>query len=542
MSQLYRFAKKNAAKTCYVILAALIGATGLSASCTTDNSQPGCVHFAMRTDSNFSNNYLTNTSDQNKTWFNTHFWRIQGSYGSFDRNLSWYPNAWAYLDSYGFHPDNALVSQHPEWFFHDQYGNSLYIPWGCRGGHCSQYAADFSNPQYRAWFIQHTQEVLARGYKGIWLDDVNLQPRISDGNGQNVMPVDSATGQPMTLSAWERYFADFLTQLRQAIPNAEILHNSIWFAGSGLPGTDPYVQQEIKAADFINMERGVDDNNITGDNGYWSLQSEFRFVDTIHSLGKAVDIQNYGFDGDYGPACYYLVSGGKDAFGNDAITPDNWPSNLDADLGQPINARYNWNGLIRRDFQNGFVAVNVPGAPHVNVSLPAGYTDTDGTSVSTLSLDAQQGIILLGAGSQPQPPGGGVIPDGTYKLQNLHSLMMLDNPGGSTRAGTQMVQWGRIRSGINQSWDFAFSGDSYTITNTASGLLLSDGANHAVTQLAPNQSANQLWMLQPVSGGYVLKNKGTGRVLDDCGKSKQQGQGIITWGANNGLNQVWQVQ
>ena len=238
------------------------------------------------------------------------------------------PNAWAYIDSYGVHTNTALVTQHPEWIFRDQNGNKLYIPWGCKNGTCTQYAFDFSNPAYRAWFIAEAKTRLAVGYKGLWVDDVNLQLRTSDGSGTMIRPIDRATNLPMTDIAWERYFAKFMTELREALPKAEILHNSIWYWGQGTVANDVYMQQEIKAANWINRERGVSDKGRTGDGGKWSIQAFFAFVDGVHSLGANIDIQEFDFSGDYGPAAYFLVSNGRDAFGNNAATPDNWPSVL----------------------------------------------------------------------------------------------------------------------------------------------------------------------------------------------------------------------
>jgi hypothetical protein len=45
-------------------------------------------------------------------------------------------------------------------------------------------------------------------------------------------------------------------------------------------------------------------------------------------------------------------------------------------MGSPLGARYAWNGLIRRDFSNGIVLVNEPGANSVTASVGSGYTDT----------------------------------------------------------------------------------------------------------------------------------------------------------------------
>jgi hypothetical protein len=299
------------------------------------------------------------------------------------------------LDSYAIYRGSTLLNQHPEWLLRDREGNALFIPWGCSNGTCPQYAADISSQSYRNWWIQQAKRLMATGYKGLWIDDVNLVMQVGDGYGHNVAPIDRATGLRMTAKAWEKYFADFMTQVRQAIPKAEILHNSIWFAGSGARGSDPYVQQEIKAADWINRESGISDAGITGDNGPWSVQEFFRFVDIVHSLGAQIDIQEFRMNGEYGVAGYFLVSDGKDAFGAD-IAPDNWPAVLDVELGNPQGPRYGWKGLIRRDFADGMVLLNPPGKSSVTVNVEGAYVDSHGSTVSRVTLAGKQGIVLIG--------------------------------------------------------------------------------------------------------------------------------------------------
>ena len=77
----------------------------------------------------------------------------------------------------------------------------------------------------------NAKKVLSHGYKGLWIDDSNLVFRVGDGNGNFVSPRDPRTGRAMTEDAWQGYVAGFLQQIRSALPNAELVHNSIWFAG-----------------------------------------------------------------------------------------------------------------------------------------------------------------------------------------------------------------------------------------------------------------------------------------------------------------------
>jgi hypothetical protein len=518
-----------------------------------DNQNPGCVHFLMRTGSSFDNQYTANPTIANKSFFQNHFWRMQESWGYFDTDLGWYPNAIAYVDSSARHTDDPLISQHPDWVLHDRNGNKLYIPFACGGGRCSQYAMDIGNQSYRNYWINYAQGILNIGYKGLWIDDVNLQVMTSDGYGNHVDPVDTRTGGTMTVTNWERYFADFMTQVRQAMPSAQLEHNSIWYAGSGDPGTDPYVQQEMRAANLINRERGVSDGGLTGGNGYWSLRSLLRFADQVHGAGASFDIQEFGFTGDYAPACYFLISEGSDALGNDQITPSNWPANYDVQLGAAQGTRYGWNGLIRRDFANGSVFVDSPGDPSVSADVGSGFKDVNGNNVSVLNLKAKQGAILLKANvvivpppppppvNPPPPVTGGTIADGEYRITNMLSGMLLDNHGLSHSTGTQMVQWAATGA-ATQSWYFMSDHQGgYMIQDVYSQLWLKDGNGKAQLDWYGNSTVKH-WILQAAPGGFLIRNKGTGLLLDDAYCSLDQGNGVITWAANGGSNQIWAIQ
>lgn len=463
--------------------------------------------------------------------------RIMGYAGYWEQRLSWFPNSWFYQDSSSLYNGDTVPQQHPDWILRDQYGRPAFINWGCWNGWCPQYAPDLSNADFRAWWIQTAGQTLSRGYKGIFIDDVNLVMDLTDGSNR-ITPIDPKTGMPMTQQAWEKYFADFLTEVRQAFPKAEICHNAIWFAGNADPSKDPYLAQQIKAADYINFERGFADSGLTGDNSFWSIQNEFRLIDAIHSMGKKIIAEQYDFDGQFSLASYFLINNGNDLFANNAITPNNWPALYDVNLGSAQGARYNWSGLIRRDFANGMALINPPGQPTVTVRLPGQYVDANGTVISSITLNGREGAVLT-----TYAPVGGPLPDGTYSLTNQTSGLVMDNPAYSSASGTQMVQWSR-NQGANQAWRFVSQGGGYyTIQNGASGLFLTSGGwNGApVSQQAASSSDTQLWQLKPAGSNWHVVNKATGLAIDDPSFSTTQGTGLIVWGENGGVNQTWAI-
>ena len=58
--------------------------------------------------------------------------------------------------------------------------------------------------------------------------------------------------------------------------------------------------REIQSADYINCERGISDDGLTGGDGPWSVNAFLRFVDHVHSLGAHVIFDEYTFNGEYG--------------------------------------------------------------------------------------------------------------------------------------------------------------------------------------------------------------------------------------------------
>jgi hypothetical protein len=151
-------------------------------------------------------------------------------------------------------------------------------------------------------------------------------------------------------------------------------------------------------------------------------------------------------------------------------------------------------------------------------------------------------VICLYAINATAAQGSQILANGTYTLTNMQSLLALEDPESSSDAGTQMIQ-GAPKGGANQTWLFFYDAknDAYLIANGTSGLFLSD-ISGALDQQYQDSPANQWWTIQTAAKGFVIKNKTTGRVIDDPGRSMVQGVAIITWTANQGLNQSWSIQ
>jgi hypothetical protein len=367
--------------------------TGATICALAQSNNGGRMNFFMRTNSGWDQ-FTNSFNPYIGQWLNQNFWRMQVSTPYFDSRTGWYPNAWAYQDLYGQWSGTSLANEHPDWVLRDGNGNPLYVPWGCWGSGCPNLAFDPGNPGFQQWWINNAKQVLSHGYKGLWIDDVNMEYRVGYGDGSQATPWNPRTGAPMTYDEWKSSIADFTQQIRWNLPNAEIVHNSIWFAGGDQRDYDPNVIREIQSADYINCERGISDDGLTGGDGPWSVNAFLRFVDHVHSLGAHVIFDEYTFNGEYGIAGYFLINDGRDAFGNQQVAPFYTAAEYFVDLGDPKGPRYNWNGMLRRDFANGTVLVNPARSNWVSANMAGNAFNIFGSWSQNISLSGGQGLII----------------------------------------------------------------------------------------------------------------------------------------------------
>jgi hypothetical protein len=374
------------------LVVAALGASGAAAA----SADAGRAHFMRSADASFDAFTASPTASQIE-WMRAHYWRMRGYAPYFDSRLAWSPKAWVYQSAYAIYVGGAVARDHPDWILRDAAGNKLYIPFGCKNGTCPQYAADIGNPGFRSHWISQARARLALGYAGIYIDDANLYRKVANGAGQPVDPIDPRTNAVMTEAVWQRYLADHLAGVRAAFPTSEIVHNAIWYAGE----TTPDQLRQLRSADLINLERGVNDAGLTGGTGKWSLQRLLAFADHRQAEGHGVVFEGRATTDAgrlYNLAAYLLVSSGRDGIGNHAGgTPADWWKGYDVDLGAPLGARFVSNGVIRRDFERGFALVNEPGAPTRTLSLAAGARDLTGVTRTSVTLPAASGAVFVTA-------------------------------------------------------------------------------------------------------------------------------------------------
>jgi hypothetical protein len=370
-----------------------------------DQSTPGKVRFVMRMDPSLDP-FVGSGQPVDQQWIRSHWWRMMVYSPWFDSRTRWYPGALLYKDCSGIYPDQKdVLHEHPAWVLKDQSGNPLFIQYDCDPGRnmCSHFAADVGNTGFRRWWLDEARQVLSRGYRGLWIDDVNMSWRISNGRGEFVNPVDPRTGKLMAEEDWRRYLAQFMEQIRSELPDIDIVHNAVWYAGpEGVRDRDPWIRREYQAADYINNEHGVaGDEGLKGGTGEWSYDAKLEYYGRVHALGKGViidevsDASNTAAGREYTLATYFLISTGRDAVGNQKIlNSSEWWSGYDVDLGQPLGPIQHWNGVYRRDYSGGIALVNPPESPARTVTLPSPLYSIDGAQITSLTLGARQGAVL----------------------------------------------------------------------------------------------------------------------------------------------------
>ncbi|MSO42279.1 MAG: hypothetical protein EXQ70_10375 [Solirubrobacterales bacterium] len=406
--------------TAAMVLAAVAPALASAAS-----AGPGRIGFIRNATSPFDP-YLTGSSQAQREWMGQHYAGMRGYPPFFDQALSWAPPSDFYRDLYSLYrdadADKAAMQQHPEWVLRDGQNRKLFIPSGCDGTSCPQYAGDIGSPGFRAWWISQARLDLDKGYAGVFIDDVNLEMRVSDASEQDADPIDPRTGHPMTDSAWRRYLADFTVEISEALPDASITQNAHWW----IKHSDPDNQRSIDSADVIELERGFNDAGITHGGGIFGYETFLNHIDWLHARGKSVIVEPYGLNPqkrEYEMASLFLVHQGNDAISSDfQANPDNWWPGWETDLGAPQGARHEWKGLWRRDFEQGVVLVNQPDSATRTVDLDGPYRRLGADDATSVTLPQSRGAVLIGSTNRepttttttvaPDPTAGGVVVQG----------------------------------------------------------------------------------------------------------------------------------
>lgn len=337
---------------------------------------------------------MRNPSRARKAWFRRTYTRMKAYAPWFNERLDWYAKAWAYQDLYAVYSDSREDGSRMRYVLRDASGRRLYIPWGCDGGTCPQYAADPGDPGFRRMWIRTAVRKLRAGYIGLYVDDANFAMYTSDGNGRRIAPVDPRTGRAMRPQDWRRYVSDFLVSIRRAFPKVEIVHNAPWWMA---PLSDPLRRRATRAADWVMVEHAFSDAGLTGGDGSVSFTAYMRHMGALHRMGKHLVVHGEGGSTDARElllAGYLMISDGGDLLSSSrGAGPGAIWDGYRTDLGEARGHRYRWRGVWRRDFARGTALLSDPDSP--SRSLPIRGRRLNGDPVSAVTLGDREGVTVL---------------------------------------------------------------------------------------------------------------------------------------------------
>ena len=161
-------------------------------------------------------------------------------------------------------------------------------------------------------------------------------------------------------------------------------------------------------------------------------------------------------------------------------------------------------------------------------------------------------LLALGAGIFAMNDGGrvkatvpgGIVPDGTYVLQSLHSGKVVDSTLSGT-PGAQLLQWG-FGGGSQQRWQLEHLGSNqYKITSVFNGRVmdvaensLADGGR--IVTWTWSGAGNQKFVIESRGySSYAIRSLSSGKYLDVLGPSLANGALIGQYSGNNQENQTF---
>lgn len=242
-----------------------------------------------------------------------------------------------------------IREQHPDWFLQDQNGQPI------KSGD-DTYHMDPGSEGYRQFFLERARELQeTHGWDDLFLDNVEASPVKMVGDGRSLLKYPDAQSYADAVEG-------FLAYLRQGYfePRGRHIYGNIVSLDDDHV-FDQYLQHldgamiESFATDWSDGFRDADD---------WEEQMDR--VQNAMAQGKTMILVAQGTQGDralqkFAYASYLLLADGNAVFRythSENYRDLWWYENYELDLGAPLGTRYEENGGWRRDFANGYVAVN----------------------------------------------------------------------------------------------------------------------------------------------------------------------------------------
>lgn len=141
-----------------------------------------------------------------------------------------------------------------------------------------------------------------------------------------------------------------------------------------------------------------------------------------------------------------------------------------------------------------------------------------------------------------------IVAGAFYTMTNQKSGLCLDDPGGSTEPGTQMIQW-TPNNLDTQAWKADFIGNNFfKLTCKYSNLVLDNKGGlpdpgNPILQWNDNGTDAQRWSIGYIGNSYYkIKNKASGLYMDVSGGSTQAHASIVQNADNGSTSQNWKLK
>jgi hypothetical protein len=314
------------------------------------------------------------------------------------------------------------------WFLRSTYPNGGIVTsqYGANSVNITTTKLTSSGQTYHQWNAAYSvgfSTGIAPNLDGVYTDNFFYQARVAGDYLQNgTTQSDSAAPQN-----WRNAYADWVTQLRAAMGPGHMAWGNVADWGSGS------IQGYNQVLDGGVMESAIGQSYSYETQSWARLMSSYAIIMkalippgylVFQQDGSSTDYQGmrYGLTSCLLDNGYYHFNTAGQGGGNNVAWFDEMGSNLGPATAGPNNSNNGtysngeltvWqNGVWRRDFANGIALVNPKGNGVQTVTLETTYKHLSGTqapsvnngqSVTSVTLNDRDGVILLRTSSQPVP-------------------------------------------------------------------------------------------------------------------------------------------
>ena len=394
-------------------------------------------------------------------------------------------------------------TNHPDWFLTDTTGARIQSQY-----FTGQWMMDIGSAAYQnTWAQNVVADLKAHGFDGVMLDDANWSAHFHAG--------DRVIAKYPTQQAYQDASTSFLQNVCAQVRSAGLL---------ALPNIQADASRSLRSQWAGYCSGSVKEYWVKWGTGTTQQKTDSGWAGELDQLQDAqaagkiflpityaptTDVRDMrfarasfllGWDGSSTSALIYDVSG-----------TDPWSSEWTASIGTPTGARFQVaSGAWRRNFSGGVVLVNPSASASATVDLGGPYAMPDGSTVTSVTLDAASGLVLRTAGAAtvtpPAPaPAPAPVAPATFGRSTVGGAMTSFQPADST-----YVNYATLGSGTTLTTISAYLAGGGSGTASIRGVVYDDNGGNpgnlrAVTStVTVAGSAGAGWVSLPLATPLAL--------------------------------------